>query len=444
MLKSIFILILLYSFPTLASWQDAISAYEQKDYVLAKQHFADLLIVGNSQAIFSLAAMAFNGEGQNADNIKAAALFKLAANYGHKEADKLAANLADQFNETQHLMLEEQLAYWQNKIAIPAVTPQNPASIKSPSPLKRFEPAYPMSAARNGLAGFVHLYFLVNDQGQAVNIKVIDSFPGEAFVAAAIKALTQWQYPTAQPHLASVKLSFTLEIEGQPRLHIKNLDKALFQNKLWDAAQAGSAEHQFFLSQLLQYIAEQSAVHFIFDKDLPISKPDLTVLEQRNVIKASLSSFSGTAEVQTDNQGEIIALLEGDNSANQVLLGQKLQGVTQADVFRLQSYNLNNKQHINVIPAVMLSNAWSADYWLEQSARNGYRPAQQILATKYDDWLHYLVTQQDPEALVWQGTKLILGGNTAQGKPLLEQAHLAGYNDATLWQQALLSELERQ
>lgn len=53
---------------------------------------------------------------------------------------------------------------------------------------------YPISAARQGIEGFVQLGFDINTEGKPVNIKVIKSEPEGVFDAPAICALSKWQY----------------------------------------------------------------------------------------------------------------------------------------------------------------------------------------------------------------------------------------------------------
>lgn len=55
-------------------------------------------------------------------------------------------------------------------------------------------PTYPAYAARNGIEGYVQMRFDIDEDGEPVNIKVINAVPEKIFDQAAIKALANWRY----------------------------------------------------------------------------------------------------------------------------------------------------------------------------------------------------------------------------------------------------------
>ncbi len=61
-------------------------------------------------------------------------------------------------------------------------------------PIFRVEPQYPAKAAQKGIEGWVDLAFNVDELGQVVDIKIIDSQPKRIFNRAAKKALKRWKY----------------------------------------------------------------------------------------------------------------------------------------------------------------------------------------------------------------------------------------------------------
>lgn len=77
-------------------------------------------------------------------------------------------------------------------------------------PLVTVTPVYPRSAVSQQLEGSVAMSFLVGQQGEIVDILVIDS-PGEPFESAAVKALEQAVYDVSYSGKGYVAIAeFTL------------------------------------------------------------------------------------------------------------------------------------------------------------------------------------------------------------------------------------------
>lgn len=70
-------------------------------------------------------------------------------------------------------------------------------------------PRYPRRAAESDRAGFVDLQFNVNTDGSTSNIEIVNSEPGDAFVASAIDAVRQWRFADRENEVrARVRLRF--------------------------------------------------------------------------------------------------------------------------------------------------------------------------------------------------------------------------------------------
>lgn len=78
------------------------------------------------------------------------------------------------------------------------------------NPIKRVEPIYPPDAARSGTTGYVELEYTVDANGNVTDVSVSDAKPGRTFVAAATKAVKQWQFAPGSESHGKVKLEFKL------------------------------------------------------------------------------------------------------------------------------------------------------------------------------------------------------------------------------------------
>ncbi|MBD3666746.1 MAG: TonB family protein [Kangiella sp.] len=101
---------------------------------------------------------------------------------------------------------------------IDAPAPHELLDSRSALPLFQAQPNYPITAASQGIEGWVLLQYDVDTSGTLSNIKVVDSQPRRTFDKEAVAALKKWRFRPAmdngQPLAVkgqTVKIEFNLE-----------------------------------------------------------------------------------------------------------------------------------------------------------------------------------------------------------------------------------------
>lgn len=415
-----------------ADMLDALKAYENKDFAQAQQQFSALIPLGNEMAAFNLGAMAYQGEGQTPNVSEALAYFMLAADLNHNQANDLLQKLLQNATEQQVEQAHQQFEQLKKGVVIVATDLDKPRNDSLPQPVRRVHPDYPTEAAIRGQYGYVKLRFLVDEQGQVTAVNTIDAYPQKVFEKASIRAVKRWRYqPSAEKHLMTVRLDYSLD----GGVKISAVEQTVAEHNLWTYAAAGSPQHQLALGMLLSLIDIQSGNEFWYNPELPLAaSPDFSIFEKRARLKAGFDGFWGYAVVRVDQDGTITEQLETKFEArNEVsnLVGLKLKGKVETDIYRLYRRSDLANRSVDVIPAIEVSQTMSGLYWWEQSAKNGNIHAQRIMAAYDRQWENYMLAQNDAEVLAWAGTRLILEGQRERGMHMLERAIAMNYELAT-------------
>ncbi len=87
------------------------------------------------------------------------------------------------------------------------------------SVLKWVDPVYPMSAAKNGVQGYVMLSYDLNDKGKPTNVKVIEEFPRRIFSISAKRALLASQFEISNENNEAVS------VQGLVRKYVYELEE---------------------------------------------------------------------------------------------------------------------------------------------------------------------------------------------------------------------------
>lgn len=428
-MKKWLLLALLGSSAVQADMLQALRAYEQKNYAEAQQQFAELLPLGNELAAFNLGVMAYQGEGQAQDLSKALAYFMLAADLKHDQSRDLLQRFTAKATEQQLEGANAAFEQLKQQVVITATDLSTPQRQNTPDPIRRVNPEYPIDAAKKGQFGYVKLRFLVNEDGDVTAVDTLDAFPAKVFERASVRAVKRWKYqPSDKKHLFEVRLDYSL----QGNVDANALQKVLEENKLWQYAAAGAPQYQFALGTLLSLMEVQSPNSFWFDPELPlITEPDFSIYRERNNLKAELDDFWGYAVVRVAEDGTIVEQIKADfEPKNQLssLVGQKLSGKVDNDVYRLSRSSANPVKKLFITPSVTASRAMSGMFWWQQAAKNGDLDAQRVMAAYDPQWEQYLLAQQDGEVMAWAGTRMFLNGQRAQGIALLDKAIAKNYN----------------
>ena len=414
-----------------ADMLDALRAYEQKNYTEAQQQFAELLPLGNELAAFNLGVMAYQGEGQAQDLVKALAFFQLAAELEHQQSAGLVAQLSAKATAEQQQLASQYFLQLKTQVVITPtdLTLQN--DDVGLLPLKRAEPRYPIDAARKGIFGYVAVRFIIDEAGKVTAVDTMDAFPEKVFEKETIKAVKKWRYEaTGQKHVQRVRLDYSLGGYVQS----PQFDDVVNKLELWTYSLAGSPSHQLALGTVLSLAEVQGQNQLEFDDNLPLgSQPDFSIYKKAVQLKPEFDGFWGQATVQVDENGVITeqfkAQFEPGNKLK-TLIGERFSGEIVTGKYRIDRYDRNYMRDVVITPVLSVSNAMSGKFWWEQAAKNGNLEAQRVMAAYDKQWEKHLLNQQDAEVMAWTGTRLILEGLREQGMLLLEQAIAKNYQPA--------------
>ncbi len=423
--------LLISAFTAQADLLTALQAHENKDFAKASTEFTQLLPLGNELAAFNLGAMAYNGEGQAVDKVKALAYFEFAAARNHNDSKALVEKLKTTLSADEQHKADALLAQLQQQVKVDLNANTDNIDADYRDPIKRTEPKYPVEAAKNGTFGSVMMRILVNEEGDVEAVDVINAYPQGVFEKSALRAVKGWKYtPGNKKFISRVKLSYSIgEIDA------KRVQQVFEQNHLWQYSAMGSPAHQNALSTLLDLVRVQSSYTQFIDTSLPAVLGPVTpkLVAQPKALSAELTLPAGLKQdafVTVDGQGKVTAVHDDDASRQATLAAQLVGHQLTTDKIDAGFYRLSTeyyKKGPRLIPAERIAQTYDNVYWLEQAARGGNVDAQRYLASMRPDWEKYLLEQQDPVVQSWAGTRLILDGKKAEGEKLLDAAIAKGH-----------------
>ncbi len=425
--------LLLSAFTAQADLLTALQAHENKDFAKASTEFTQLLPLGNELAAFNLGAMAYNGEGQAVDKVKALAYFEFAAARNHNDSKALVEKLKTTLSADEQHKADALLEQLQQQVKIDRAVQQDlrPESEKNRKGLKRVAPVFPKEAAEHGAFGSVTLRMLVNEAGDVEAVDVLNAFPKGVFEKSAMNALKKWKYePGNAKFIGKVVIQFNIgEIDA------RKMRRLFDDNKLWQYSAMGSPVHQNAIANVLHVARSHSAYTQFVDKSLPPVLGEVTsdFVAQPKPLNADLTLPQGydlDAFVTVDAQGKVTAVHDSNVKRKAKLTASLVGHQLTTDKIDAGFYRLDMnyfKKGPRLLPAQRIPETLTDYFWLEKAARGGNLEAQRALAAYRPDWEKYLLEQQDPVVQSWAGTRLILDGKKAEGEKLLDAAIAKGH-----------------
>lgn len=445
MLKPAWLLLLASLSPFVqADFFEGTSAYRHQDYKKAQQEFSKLLPLGNGAAVFNLAIMAYQGQGEPADPIKTAALLTLAAELGELKAASTSAKLMAALSEPEQAAVQDLLKQYQAQVLISSKQRSwmhrtaDPFLQNTPKWLKKVPPLFPQKAALNGHFGAVSMLALLDKDGSVLFVDSNETLGRNLFSKAAKNSFLKWQFEPLQQrqmYRMTYDFSYSLPVAEQRNTRLSSW-KALQQEGLLQMVQQDSAAHQFALGKILQRLEESTEVTFLPDETLVATQaiPDrmiYQVAKEPQRIDPIIKEGSVIVEVDADNRIVSLQTYTGGPLHERSPFGA-LKGTTFAETVPTGWYKLQYRRDKNGVAANYL---WDlqrvplehySGYWISLAARNGDLEAQRELASYRSDWRQYLQQKNDPKALLWAGMLELQNGNDQQAKALLLQAKAAG------------------
>lgn len=415
-----------------AAYLDAVQAYQQNHFTDAQREFEQLRLLGNANAAFNLGIMAYKGQGEQVDLVKAAAYLRYAESLNHPRAGAALVELAPGLSAEQQTSAKLRFSELQQQqlIANSLNLVESEESRAAKQTLIQSPPKYPIEAAKAGISGYSRLRFVVSPDGEPKFIQVVDSYPRKVFDKESINAIKKWRYAKSeQARLMSVQLDFMLPDTAGDNRYINKLYEFAEQNKLWQAANAQYDAHQLTLSQWFAMVRLKLVVSPREDKDAELAQDLPSKALFGELQKATLRvAIADSLPFEVDLKDNKVTSVRYNTGAPPLTLpkaehyiapGLPLFKQPQADgkyVFFAKA----GKKDVHLFTVQPMPSNWFQEYWLNRAARNGNTEAQRQLAMADQQWQDYLLSKHDEQALAWSALQLAMAGEQAQSKTQLE------------------------
>lgn len=431
------------SFMVHADFFEGMAAYQQQNYAAAQKEFAKLLPLGNGAAVFNLAIMCYQGQGEPADAVKTAALLALADELGEPRAKALYEKLNSALDSQQQASVKTQLKHYQQQIVISKAqrgwlhataetTETEPLEV-----LKRVPPVFSAKALLNGRYGSVSMLSVVDTDGSVMFVDGYESFDRDMFAKGTKSSFLKWQFvPPTQRTIYRMQYNFAyLAEEDQLRNSRLESWKALQQPGLYESAVQGSAQHQFAFGKILQRLESSTEVVFYPDESLAVKQkyPDRMMYQTaKTPQQIDVLIKGGSMLIQVDSKHQIVQTRYPMGLDEVNLIGVSLPNSVGEGWYKLVTRRASTDTVLAnfLVDVHFVPLEHSANYWISQAALNGDLTAQRELAMGRSDWRQYLMQEGDPKGLLWSAMYALQAGDTTGAADLLASAKAKGENQA--------------
>jgi uncharacterized protein len=239
-----------------ADFYSALDAYDAKNYEIAYEEFKTLAEIGEKRAQFNLGIMYFQGQYVKKNVNKAYAWTKLGIDSdGSTEQEQNIHRLIT--NKVEDMTLAE--AEYESLAAsyaddmllkrlYPILIDSDKTAFTDATPAKLIPPKYPLKLARKGVQGYVMFKLDIDRLGNPRNIRVVETFPKDAFKKTSLKTISKWRFNPAKDEKGKPVNSFDSSFRFVFRTSGKDIgvEKELYTRTRREAA-GGSIKAQVSL-----------------------------------------------------------------------------------------------------------------------------------------------------------------------------------------------------
>lgn len=248
-----------------ADFDEALTAYQNKEFPAAFAEFKRLAELGAHDAQFNLSAMYYRGEGVERDPVTAYAWMSVATEgKGSADAARKSAveKIYNNFDSAQKELADKQrvelIANYGEAAQAAKLAPVLVGTgddSQSTRIIKQTQPTYPDAMQHLGKSGVVDLIFGVGKDGITRDFGVLH-FSEKEFVAGTVNALKSWQFEPAvvngrPTEVYGKTIRFNYSIQGAKANEYKVLQ---VMNERREKAERGTAIDQYNYAYMLEVV----------------------------------------------------------------------------------------------------------------------------------------------------------------------------------------------